>query len=53
MVVVTEPVPTTLAPVVLPGLDRLTVYRSLPSTRLSLTAPRLIVRSVIGLPVPV
>ena len=40
MVVVTDPLPTTLAPVVLPGLDRLTVYCSGPSTRASLVAAR-------------
>ena len=53
MVVVTEPLPATLEPVVLPGFDRLTVYCSGPSTRLSLIAARLMTRSCIGLPVPV
>src|SRR5262245_3408707 len=47
MVVITDPLPATLAPVVLPGLDRLTVYCSGPSTRPSFAAPRLITRSLI------
>ena len=44
MVVVTEPLPATLEPVVLPGFDSATVYCSGPSTRPSLIAPRLMTR---------
>ena len=44
MVVVTEPLPATLEPVVLPGLDSATVYCSGPSTRPSLIAARLMTR---------
>ena len=41
----------TFEPVVLPGLLRLTLYFSSPSTTLSLTAPRLITRFGIATPV--
>src|ERR1041385_4668331 len=47
MVVMTDPLPATLAPVVLPGFDRPTEYVSGPSTRPSLIAARLMTKSLI------